>query len=340
MCNPAKDCAAIKKAGLGDGVYTIGDTSSAERAFCHIIPKEDQFEGGPETTISFDGRSAKKPAYSCAHLQMLYPYKTTGKYYIGTVKENEQVDCDGHGLDTPSNVDKRVPLNGLAAWWDAADYDQNKKQWPRHKAKQLCDSNPGSLGGWGCTARVTSGHPKRSSGGNNAAKSYPAIVGYSHGSGDNFNFGSIAPAGRQHTLCTTSKYDGGHRGRIFTGHHTNWLHGHWGNNNGVSHYDHWIVYSGRKNHRRFDWLIWCFENRQGKVWMNNDQENAEIARPYGSHSRGTNRGTREVCVGACTHGGERSNYKISQVMTWNRALSDEEMKGVTQFLTDQMRGKV
>ena len=141
-----------------------------------------------------------------------------------------------------SNIDKRVPLNGLAAWWDAADYDQDNKQWPRHKeAKQLCDSNPGSLGGWGCKARVTSGHPKRSTGGNNAANSYPAIVGFSHNSGDNWNFGNIAPAGRQHTLCTTSKYDGGHRGRIFTGHHTNWLHGHWGNNNGVSHYDHWIV---------------------------------------------------------------------------------------------------
>jgi len=154
------------------------------------------------------------------------------------------------------------------------------------------------------------------------------------------NFGNIAPRGRQHTLCTTSKYDGGNRGRIFTGHHTNWLHGHWGNQAGVSHYDHWIVYSGRKNHRRMDWLVWCFENRQGKVWMNNDQENAQIAPPYGGHSRGINRGTMEVCVGRCSHGNERSQYKIGQIMSWNRALSDEEMKGVTQFLTDQMKGKV
>lgn len=156
--------------------------------------------------------------------------------------------------------DYRIAQNGLYTWFDAEDFDAGK--WPQR----------GGLCGAKCDVEFPENPPKPMSGGSQAHKDYKSVGGdtKSHP----MNFGAVSQ--RDHAICTTSMYEpGGMKGRIFTacgscGGATNWLHGHWGGNAGVSHMDTWVVFPGLFNDERRinDWLVWCSSNGHGKIFYN------------------------------------------------------------------------
>ena len=76
----------------------------------------------------------------------------------------------------------------------------------------------------------------RTGGGRGAHGTYKHLVGSTRN--NRMNFGDIV--GSTFTLCTTSRYTGGNRRRIFVGSRGNWLHGHWNGRVGVAYYNGWI----------------------------------------------------------------------------------------------------
>ena len=93
------------------------------------------------------------------------------------------------------------------------------------------DANPdwhSVVGGW--KGRVTKGSITRKF---EAGHGAGAPVSYLYGNtGTGYDFGKIMK--RDYTICSVTRYAGHHRNRILqTGHHPNWLHGHWAGRVGV-----------------------------------------------------------------------------------------------------------
>ena len=176
-----------------------------------------------------------------------------------------------------------------------------------------------------------SSKPERVTGGEGAHSGYKSIKGHSHS--HRIQWGNIVRG--SWTLCTTSKYDGSSRGRIFTGSGNNWLHGHWGNNAGTSYYEGFKA-RGALNSKRTQWIAWCATNGQGRsVWGNNVGMNGAQR-----HGGGVSTSTNSVHTGPTgTHGGESSHYRIGSVMSWSRSFSEAEMKSMIEYLIDRLKGK-
>ena len=313
QCNPAKDCAEVVTKKLFSGVYHFvsavsnGVTTESREGYCDIVTKK----------MSYDGSSAKNYALHCEVLYFGYPFAGSGEFWIGeSEKTAKKSKCENALYVDADGADKRVPTNSLIAWWDAADWEGGSS-WPSREGKTVKPSFQGT-------------RPSKVKGGEGAHSGYQGIKGYTRS--NRINWGNIAPS--TFTLCTTSKYDGGARGRIFTGYGNNWLHGHWGGNSGSSYYQGWKV-NGALNQKRTQWIAWCATNGQSRsVWGNRiDMSGVK------KYAGGVSTSTRWVGTGTGTHSGEASHYRIGSVIGWSRSFSESEMEKVTQYLVDRIKGK-
>ena len=125
-----------------------------------------------------------------------------------------------------------------------------------------------------------------------------------------------------------SRYAGGHKNRVLQVDGKTWLHGHWANNVGVAHYQHWNTHSSR-NGGSTDWLVMCGSNGR-KVYLGSDPKK-NIATDNG-HSFSD--GDRHLVVNKPS---ERSEFGVMEVIVWDRKLQDDEMQATVEYLNRKLK---
>ena len=148
-------------------------------------------------------------------------------------------------------------------------------------------------------------------------------MGYLAGdSNAGYDFGKIMKP--DFTICSISRYvAGGSMGRILqSGHHPNFLHGHWSRQTGVAYYSSWVT--PHESPSNTNWLVMCGNNK-GVVYVGNEQRN--IAKGDGVlHSEDFHLYINEGFAN------EASDFGVMEVITWNRALSEDEMWTSMEYL--------
>eukprot|EP00933_Yihiella_yeosuensis_P040876 TRINITY_DN3528_c0_g1_i11.p1 TRINITY_DN3528_c0_g1~~TRINITY_DN3528_c0_g1_i11.p1 ORF type:complete len:1502 (-),score=330.55 TRINITY_DN3528_c0_g1_i11:334-4839(-) len=134
-----------------------------------------------------------------------------------------------------------------------------------------------------------------------------------------FEFGHVLP--NTFTICSVSRYTSRHnQGRILDARSKNILHGHWAGRAGVAHYGRWVTHHNdddTKNNE--EWLVLCGTNKAKRV--------------YGIHGNiataNANFNGNDILL---VNNREQSKFAVMEVMTWNRALSDAEMRTSVNYL--------
>ena len=174
-----------------------------------------------------------------------------------------------------------------------------------------------AVGSW--QARVTKGSITRKvEAGNGATKPVGYLTGDSNAG---YDFGKIMKP--DFTICSITRYvQGGRMGRILQNIHPNFLHGHWSHRTGVAHYSTWVTPWDVPSNT--DWLVMCGNNK-GVVYVGNERRN--IAVHHGVlHSEDFNLYINEGFTV------EVSDFGVMEVITWNRALSEDEMWTSMEYL--------
>ena len=175
-----------------------------------------------------------------------------------------------------------------------------------------------AVGSW--QARVTKGSvTRRFNAGSGAAVPVAHLTGLTNAGLD---FGKIMKP--DFTICSISRYvEGGRMGRILqTGHSPNFLHGHHHHRTGVAHYNAWVTPWDVPSNT--DWLVMCGNNK-GVVYVGNERRN--IAVRHGVlHNADFNLYINEGFAN------EASDFGVMEVITWNRALSEDEMWTSMEYL--------
>jgi hypothetical protein len=125
------------------------------------------------------------------------------------------------------------------------------------------------------------------------------------------------------TILSLTRYSGSSKFRILScdSSRGNWLHGHWGNNRGVCHYDGWKTTSDSKGNIE-DWLC-C-------IGKNSDSISNNIIiddKPMGTNAGGG--GNYRLCINDF---GENSDWELSCVIIWDINLTDEECKKLSKII--------
>jgi hypothetical protein len=155
---------------------------------------------------------------------------------------------------------------------------------------------------------------KSTAAGNGAAGAITFISGTT-GSIITFPAGSIP---NTFTILSLTRYTGAtNNRRILQASTNNFLHGHWGGNRGVAHYDGWKTPYLTANLN--DWL--CMIGKNGGAVPNNILADG-VAR--GNATGGT--GNLQLTINSGTYGStESSDWALSCVMIWEGHLTDAEM---------------
>eukprot|EP00438_Fugacium_kawagutii_P028407 Skav216764 [mRNA] locus=scaffold3378:5808:6278:- [translate_table: standard] len=139
-----------------------------------------------------------------------------------------------------------------------------------------------------------------------------------------FSFGKVLP--RTFTLCSVARYVGTSgvgepRGRILQSAESNLLHGHWSDRIGVAYYNGWATVESPKPHSTLEWQVICGTNGAQRVYIGTFDGAQNVATGTGA-TLATDE-TLVINTGAISS--ETSAFAVMEVITWNRALSDDEM---------------
>ena len=217
-----------------------------------------------------------------------------------------QLVCTGPGSPL-------AKMSGMVSWFSS--YDAAPK-WPSRIGSFVATTTAG-------VSRVLKGK------GHGATKSLQYLSG---DSGTKMKLGRIAKGGAW-TICSVTRYAGATRGRILNAKGKNSLHGHHGGKSGVVHIDgQWVTATVQSPEiRRDDWLTMCSANR-GKVEYANGANVATGDRAGG----GAN--SEYYINGGDYMPNERSDWALAELITWDRALSDAEVKTVSDYLMNEIVG--
>lgn len=231
--------------------------------------------------------------------------------------KTKAVDPNKKGVLPPPKADKLPQLEvsnipGLIYWF--RDFpDGNTKEW-----KDVARDYKAKITGKSTVQRIKGARTHYLKGGTDTSIEWGNILRYP---------GAF-------TICTLSKYDGGKKTRIFNGDTGNWAHAHWGGFSGVAHYGtKWVT--NTRNHVD-GWTAMCGQNAEPFTCMVNGNKNVTVARVSGEAAS-----TPKIF----TNGGsvwkeEKSDYAIAEVMTYNRGLSEKELKQIIQYLEAQVNAKL
>ena len=137
------------------------------------------------------------------------------------------------------------------------------------------------------------------------------------------------------TICSVTRYAGGQRKRILQADQANWLHGHWGGSSGVAFYQAWVTPSG-KNNDTYDWVVLCGSNGAStKLYELQGSPGEAVSIAIGSGLEQPSDSTLYVNAGYQEN--ELSDFAVMEVITWDRALSDDEMKASVNYLKWKLR---
>jgi len=208
--------------------------------------------------------------------------------------------------------DDGPPARSMVAWFKSEDAGPN---WPN------------ALGGAG--ASVISGQVTTETGEGHGAKKPVTYI--SGGSGDKLSFGNVLPG--TFSICSISRYTGSNQKRILTSSTSNWLHGHWNKQSGVAHYTHGWNTGHQRNEGSKDWLVMCGTNGAARVYIGGSGDPTNIANGHNLHAI-TNPSNLGINNGRYS---EVSDFAVMEVITWNRALSDDEMKKSMKYLQSKLK---
>ncbi|CAE7196704.1 unnamed protein product [Symbiodinium sp. CCMP2592] len=141
-----------------------------------------------------------------------------------------------------------------------------------------------------------------------------------------YDFGKIMKP--DFTICSITRYiQAGRRKRILTNSAPNFLHGHHDGRTGVAHYQRWVV--NTDSLANTDWLVMCGNNNR-IVFAGEDRTNIAV-----------NQGNR---YGAdfnlyINEDGESSDFGVMEVITWNRALDEDEMWRSMEYLNAKLKAE-
>jgi len=205
-------------------------------------------------------------------------------------------------------------------WLTAKNYQPDTDCWTNR------GKGPGRL----CNVHRTGTRPwlKRSKG-NGAARPLLALHGTSS---TGLWFGNVMPS--RYTICTLSRYTGGRKGRLFTSHSPNWLHGHWNNQAGVAYYSGWKThpYQRKDVKKKTNWLAMC--GRNGGRTPGNIMSNGNFKGKGGGGARPS-----WVAVNMGAYRGEYSDFAIAEVVIFEEHLPDQEMTKVMNHLLSKLKKK-
>ena len=133
------------------------------------------------------------------------------------------------------------------------------------------------------------------------------------------------------TICSLSKYiNATNRQRIIRGRDTNWLHGHWGGRAGVAYYGDgsgWQVSASSIVSDASAWILFCAQNGGDGYFRANGLTEAQSTSGVGNERLCVNTGSY--------HSSEVSDWAVAEIITWDYALSLEEIQEVEAHLSNK-----
>ena len=142
--------------------------------------------------------------------------------------------------------------------------------------------------------------------------------------------GSIAST---FTICSIAKYAStSNRMRILDGSGNNWLHGHWYGNAGCAHYGDWKNNAWTSpdpptSGNNLNWVITCGTNGSSNAVPGNILVNSVEVGVYNGGA-----GNVQLTINAAY--GEPSDFQFNSVYIWNVALTNAQMKTVSDLLVN------
>ena len=205
-----------------------------------------------------------------------------------------------------------IAKDGLYAWYKSSELattGNGGSKWISSVGKFIAQPTRGTV-----TTVTSTGH--------GATGAVRAVQGSTASS---YEFGNILTS--QYTICSITRYTGGSRNRILTGSRANWLHGHWNGGAGIAHYDGWVGASSNQMKNKDDWVIMC------------GTSNAVLLHGKKVGTRGSNvAGNQNVVINAGAQSGEKSDWAVAEIITWDRKLSESEMQDATAYLRKLLDG--
>ena len=231
------------------------------------------------------------------------------------------------GLNLPSNPGN-PPSQGMVAWFKSEDAGS---VWPS------------SVGNIEAVASVNSVF--RTVGAGYGADRPVTYIQGNHRS--QFRFGGAGEVLKPtFTICSVTRYAGERAGatqrqRILQTDKVNFLHGHWRDFSGIAYYQDWVStpdsqLPSTKSKMIFDWVVLCGTNGAQRLYelqgspgtpKNVAKHQARLSHPSDS----------TLYVNGGYHGEEASDFAVMEVITWDRALSDDEMKASVEYLKWKLR---
>ena len=142
------------------------------------------------------------------------------------------------------------------------------------------------------------------------------------------------------TICSITRYNlTGRRGRIFDAavSGANWLHGHWSGNIGVAHYNSWKTNYVSPNGRlssgvdATEWVVMCSTNG-----TNNQTPYNILANGIGVGTVNGGAANWQLTINAGTNSGEWSGFAFNQVIIWDVALTNTQLKYMSDILQNYL----
>jgi hypothetical protein len=204
-----------------------------------------------------------------------------------------------------------LPSAGMESWFKLSGTQGNNSQW-RSSVKTYTGNR-----------RAGTVYYRCANSGNGAA----GKVCYAQGNtAARYDFGAVIKT--TFTICSISRYTGGTARRILLGSRSNWLHGHWNSRTGIAHYDGWLAGAGNRVSRN-NWVYMCGSSHTNFLYVNS-------SRLSGNRRTGSGRQSLRINYSGCC-GGETSNWAVAEVITWNRALTDAQMRTVQAYQQTYLR---
>ncbi|CAE7379753.1 unnamed protein product [Symbiodinium necroappetens] len=214
--------------------------------------------------------------------------------------------------------------------WTSMEYLNSKLQAPADPSSMVAwfkseDAGPewaSAVGTW--KGSVTKGSvTEKVEAGNGANRPVRYLSGNTHAG---YDFGKIMKP--DFTICSVTRYlQGGKKSRILTNKYPNFLHGHWQDSAGLAHYRTWVTPHDVASST--DWLVMCGNNKK-VVFAGNERKN--IATQEGVlHDTDFNLYINEGFEQ------EFSDFGVMEIITWNRALSEDEMWTSMEYLNSKLQ---
>ncbi|CAE7330059.1 unnamed protein product [Symbiodinium sp. CCMP2592] len=147
-----------------------------------------------------------------------------------------------------------------------------------------------------------------------------------------YRFGDILKP--TYTLCSVTRYTSNdNTNRILETNGANWLHGHCCGKPGYTYHDGFLTDEHAPLSKSLDWLVMCSTNGGKRTYssaMGNTTVN--IAKKEGKKFSKA----MPLMVNEEEHG-SKSNYGVMEIITWDRALSEEEMQVSMEYLKWKLR---